>query len=73
VPEYWIFDPQQRSVEIHRVQDGVVLPPLLATESFSWQPVPDGPILTSSVPELLEHHDELREIIEANERKGRTE
>jgi Uma2 family endonuclease/predicted RNase H-like HicB family nuclease len=69
VPEYWIVDPEQRSVEIHRVRDGLVLPPVLATETFSWQPVQDGPTLILSVPELLEDYDELREIIESNERK----
>lgn len=69
VPEYWIVDPERRNVEIHRVRDGVALPPLIATDTFSWQPVPDGPTLTLSVPELLEDYDELREIIETNERK----
>jgi Uma2 family endonuclease/predicted RNase H-like HicB family nuclease len=66
VPEYWIVDPARRTVEIHRVRDGAVLPPLVVTDTFSWQPIPDGPILTLNVPELLESHDELKQIIESN-------
>jgi Uma2 family endonuclease len=53
VPEYWIVDPVARRIEIYRVADGSRREAEIVTDSFTWQPVDDGPVLTLNVAELL--------------------
>ena len=67
VPEYWIVDAGRRAVHVYRFREGTDGPELVVTDSFTWQPVPDGPVLTVRIPELLEGYDELSRIIEASE------
>jgi len=68
VPEYWIVDAEQRMVEVFRLFGNSSYTEIVATGSFEWQPVPEGPVLSLNVPELLEGYDSLRELIEENER-----
>jgi Uma2 family endonuclease len=49
VPEYWVIDAITRRVEIYRGGQS----PVIATETFSWQPIPDEPALTLRVADLV--------------------
>jgi len=49
VPEYWVADAITRRVEIYRGDER----PEIATDSFVWQPIPNGPALTLRVADLL--------------------
>jgi Uma2 family endonuclease len=53
VPEYWVVDPESRRIEVYRPREDSKNPAEVATESFTWQPVPGGPSLTLNVPHLL--------------------
>lgn len=53
VPEYWIVDADARKIEIYRLKENSNRPAEIATGSFTWQPVADGPALTLDVPYLL--------------------
>jgi len=53
VPEYWIVDPFTRRIEIYRLGAGSVAELEIATDTFVWQPVADGPTLTLNVVDLL--------------------
>lgn len=55
VPEYWIVDPQKREMAIWTPQNR--LRPRLcveAGETFTWQPLADGPALDIRVADLLQ-------------------
>lgn len=52
VPEYWLVDPTARRFEIYRLDEGR-LNVQIATETFDWQPVEGGPVLTLDVRRLL--------------------
>jgi Uma2 family endonuclease len=70
VPEYWIVDADRHMVEVCRVRDDTVSS-FVTHDSLSWQPVPDGPVLTIHIPELLRKYDELRRIVEENKARRR--
>jgi Uma2 family endonuclease len=53
VPEYWIIDAATRRVEIYRLVDDPDGPASIATESFDWQPVPGGPVLTLRLSDFM--------------------
>jgi Uma2 family endonuclease len=59
VPHYWIVDPRQRHVEVYRMLEDPNGPRVVARESFTWTPVPGGPVLEVDVPELFSGLDEL--------------
>jgi len=61
VREYWLVDPVARRFEIYRQTDVGSHDATITTESFQWQPVKDGPVLTLNVPDLL------RDMISADE------
>ena len=52
VPHYWLVDPAERVVEVYRMLYDPVTPTIVARESFTWEPVPGGPVL-SGLPEVL--------------------
>lgn len=64
VPEYWVVDGEARTVEIYR--SGVADPgtPEVITGTWTWQPVPNGPALELSLPELMEKHDWMKRMFE---------
>jgi Uma2 family endonuclease len=68
VPEYWVIDAEARTVEIYRTGSDSQLPEVV-TGRWTWQPMPDGPVLELDLPELLEGYDELMVHIEQNERR----
>ncbi|HET7462032.1 MAG TPA: Uma2 family endonuclease [Longimicrobium sp.] len=53
VPEYWIVDWDRKHVEIYRDTDDKARQTEIATDSFDWEPVAGGPVLTIDVAELL--------------------
>jgi Uma2 family endonuclease len=53
VAEYWVVDAGRRRIEIYRVTDDASRQREVATDSFVWQPTPDGPALTVNVAQLL--------------------
>jgi Uma2 family endonuclease len=69
VPEYWIVDAEARMVEIHRNGRGGSHVPEVVRDRWSWQPVPDGPVLELSLPELLVGYDELQAQFARDERR----
>lgn len=72
VPEYWIFDADARTVEIHRHdQNGYTVPEVIR-DRWTWKPVPDGPVLELSLPQVLMRHDELKARFENNEQQRGT-
>ena len=52
VAEYWIVDPLARRIEIHRVTDDPSHRTETVTDSYRWQPIPGGPVLTLNVAAL---------------------
>ena len=62
VPEYWILDWNRKRVEINRNNDANTFDVQIVAESFDWQPVPGGPVLTINVPDLLRDFDELADV-----------
>lgn len=67
VPEYWIVDPEDRTIERFLRMDDGAYTHFVETGGFEWQPVPGKPALSFSVPELLKEYDEMRQIVERNE------
>jgi Uma2 family endonuclease len=53
VPEYWIVDADARKIEIYRLKENSRRPIEVATGSFTWQPVADGPTLRLDAAHLL--------------------
>ena len=52
VPEYWIVDTDNRTVERHRPDDS---PVEILTESLKWQPDLDAPPLVIDLPAYFDH------------------
>lgn len=53
VAEYWIVDPINRRVEIHRTTDDKARRTEIVTDSLAWEPVEGGPVLTLHLDELI--------------------
>jgi Uma2 family endonuclease len=53
VPLYWIVDVELRHVEVYRLAENPDGPPEIVTDTLVWQPIPDGPSLTLSVPHIV--------------------
>ncbi|HEU4561385.1 MAG TPA: Uma2 family endonuclease [Longimicrobium sp.] len=53
VPEYWIVDPVARRIEVHRTTADQARRTQIVTESFAWEPITGGPVLTLSVADLI--------------------
>jgi Uma2 family endonuclease len=51
VPEYWIVDPDGRSVEVHRFPPEAESPRVMR-DLLAWRPVPEGPTLVLRVAEI---------------------
>jgi Uma2 family endonuclease len=52
VPEYWVVDPVERAVEVHRL--GAAPVPLVCREVVRWQPDAAVPALEVTIAELFE-------------------
>jgi Uma2 family endonuclease len=52
VPLYWIMDGDLRQIEIYPLQEDP-RNPIIVRDTLTWTPVPDGPKMTISVPELF--------------------
>jgi Uma2 family endonuclease len=66
VPEYWIIDGDERTVEIYRSGNPDRTVSEIVTDRWTWQPVLGGAMLELSLPALLEDHDEIKAIIKRN-------
>ncbi|HUF75967.1 MAG TPA: Uma2 family endonuclease [Longimicrobiales bacterium] len=54
VAEYWIVDPESRTVELWRLSEGAEEAVVLkAPEHFRWEPAPGGPALEIRLEELF--------------------
>lgn len=54
VAEYWVIDPDERTVLVWRFADDASAPLALGTaDTLRWQPLASGPVLEISVGELL--------------------
>jgi Uma2 family endonuclease len=54
VGEYWIIDPEERTVEIWKLAEGAEGPVVLGTEErLRWTPVPGSPTLDVPVEDLF--------------------
>ena len=54
VAEYWIVDPDSRTVELWRLAAGADKPVMLAPpDQLRWEPVPEGPRLEIPLEDLL--------------------
>jgi Uma2 family endonuclease len=69
VPEYWVVDGEARTVEIYRLNPPTPELPEIVTGSWTWRPMPNGPVVEMNLPKLLENHDELKLMFERNERR----
>jgi Uma2 family endonuclease len=70
VPEYWVVDGEARTVEIYRLDRPMPELPEVVTGSWSWQPMPNGPVVEMNLPKLLEKLDELKRMFERNKRRS---
>jgi len=60
VREYWIVDPDSRSVEVWRFGEGAESAEACgAGSAFSWTPLPDGPTLEVGVDDVFQGLDGL--------------
>jgi Uma2 family endonuclease len=64
VPEYWVFDAEERSLEIYRNDGKVFGPPEVVRDRWMWQPVPNGPTLELNLIEILERYEESKQFLE---------
>jgi len=53
VPEYWVVDTDRRRIERYRLHDDPGRAMEIADVALAWEPVPDGPVLTLNVADLL--------------------
>lgn len=54
VVEYWVIDPDERTVLVWRLADGASEPlALVLADTLRWQPLAGGPLLEISLPELF--------------------
>lgn len=67
VPEYWVVDGEARTVEIYRPRAEL---PEVVSGSWTWRPIPDGPVVEMNLPKLLEKHDELKRMFERSIRRS---
>lgn len=51
VPEYWIVDPDERRIEVHRLAADAG--PEICSEELRWQPSADAPPLVLRVPDVF--------------------
>lgn len=64
VPEYWVFDADQRTLEIYRNNGTVFHEPEVVRDRWPWQPVPDGPVLELNLIEILERYEVSKQFFE---------
>jgi len=62
VAEYWILDWFGKRAEIHRNNGSNAFEMEIVTGTFDWRPIPDGPVLTIDVADLLRDFDELEDV-----------
>lgn len=54
VPEYWVVDPDERTVEVWRLAEGADQPLSLGVvDALTWTPAPGGPALEIDLRELF--------------------
>lgn len=54
VAEYWVVDPDARSVEVWRLAEGAAKPVALGVgDDLEWKPAPDGPTLVLALRDVL--------------------
>ncbi|MEQ1855408.1 MAG: Uma2 family endonuclease [Longimicrobiales bacterium] len=54
VPEYWVVDPEARTIEVWHFAQGASEPVAFATgDTLRWEPLPDGPTLDVSVDSVF--------------------
>jgi Uma2 family endonuclease len=64
VPEYWVFDADQRTLEIYRNHGTAAEQPEVVRNRWMWQPPPDGPVLELNLIEILERYEESKRFFE---------
>lgn len=64
VPEYWVFDADQRTLEIFRNDGTAADQPKVVRDHWTWQPAPDGPVLELNLIEILERYEESKQFFE---------
>lgn len=62
VPEYWVFDADQRTLEIYRNDETAA--DQRVRDRWTWQPAPDGPVLELNLIEILERYEESKQFFE---------
>lgn len=64
VPEYWVFDAEERVLEIHRNNGTDFGVPEVVRDRWTWQPIPNGPAIKLNLLEILERYDESKQFLE---------
>lgn len=64
VPEYWVFDADNRTLEIYRSDGTGFHEPEVAHDHWTWQPVPNGPAVELNLIKILERYEESRRFFE---------
>lgn len=64
VPEYWVFDADNRTLEIYRNDGRSFHEPEVVRDRWTWQPLPDGPVLELDLIKILERYEESKKFFE---------
>jgi Uma2 family endonuclease len=64
VPEYWVFDADQRTLEVYQHNGRNFSEPNVVRDRWTWQPLPGAPAVELNLLEILERYEEARQFLE---------
>jgi Uma2 family endonuclease len=64
VPEYWVFDAEERSLEIYQHDGKGFREPKVVRYHWRWQPLPNAPALALNLLDILERYEESKQFLE---------